>query len=849
MIKYNPSKIERKWQNFWDKNNTFLSKINNNIKKYYVLEMFPYPSGDIHMGHVRNYTLGDLVARYKRAQGFNVLHPMGWDAFGLPAENAAISNKVHPKSWTEKNIQNMKAQLKKMGLSYDWSKELSTCTSDYYKHEQKIFIEFYKKGLAYQKETIVNWDPVEQTVLANEQVIDGRGWRSDAIIEKKRMKGWFLKITDFAEELLEDLNSLKNWPEKVKLMQKNWIGKSLGAHIDFYIEETNDKVTVFSTRPDTLFGASFIALSPEHKLVDKLKMYYPEIKKELNKLDFQNTNEQNIDKIEKIGIKTPLRALHPYIKNKLIPIFIANFVLIDYGTGAVFGCPAHDQRDFDFAKKYKLEIIEVVSKEKNQQKSTNLESAYIGDGYLINSDFLNGLTVKKAIEASINRLEKLNLGSRCINYRLKDWGVSRQRYWGCPIPIIHCKNCGIQTVPEKDLPVKLPEQIDLQKSGNPLSNHSEWINVKCPKCLENAKRETDTFDTFFESSWYFARFTDPDYNDAINKNNADYWLPVDQYIGGIEHAVLHLLYSRFFIKAMNKLDLINITEPFKSLQTQGMVCHQTYKNNNNEWIFPKDVMKVNDTFLTINNKDIVIPGRIEKMSKSKKNVIDPNTIVETFGSDTARFFILSDSPPQRDMEWTDEGVEGASRFLNKVWQLINADNYKDVPYKKIKHSNENDFNIFLYTYKTIKNVTQAIDDFHFNIAIANIRTLFNELNLYKTNTNNNRIIKKFCISNFLILLNPICPHICEEAWEILGNKNSISNSPWPKVDLKYLNEDHIILPIQINGKRRGEIKISKSLQSKEVENLALNHKNIVKFISQTPKKVIYIPNKIINIVI
>ena len=848
MSKYNPSKIEKKWQNFWETNKTFSSKINKNFKKYYVLEMFPYPSGDIHMGHVRNYTLGDLVARYKRARGYNVLHPMGWDSFGLPAENAAISNNVHPKTWTEKNIKNMKTQLKKMGLSYDWSKELSTCDSEYYKHEQKIFIEFYKKGLAYQKETIVNWDPVEQTVLANEQVIDGRGWRSDAIIEKKKMKGWFLKITDFAEELLEDLNSLKNWPEKVKLMQKNWIGKSFGAYVDFNINKINEKVTVFSTRPDTLFGASFIALSPEHKLVDKLKKDYPEINKEINKLNLKNTNEQNVDKIEKIGIKIPLKASHPFLKNKLIPIFIANFVLADYGTGAVFGCPAHDQRDFDFAKKYDLDIIEVVSQEKKQAKEIKLEKAYTDNGYLINSDFLNDLTVDEAKEASIKKLEKLGLGSRTINYRLKDWGVSRQRYWGCPIPIIYCKNCGIQTVPEKDLPVKLPEKIDLQKSGNPLLNQSDWINVKCPKCLKNAKRETDTFDTFFESSWYFARFTDPNFNDAINKNNADYWLPVDQYIGGIEHAVLHLLYSRFFIKAMNKLNLINLKEPFKSLQTQGMVCHQTFKNSSNEWIFPKDVKKINDKFFSIDKKDEVSTGRIEKMSKSKKNVIDPNTIVDTFGSDTARFFILSDSPPQRDMEWTDEGVEGASRFLNKVWQLINDGDYKDVPYQKIKHNDENDFNIFLCTYKTIKNVTQAIDDFHFNIAIANIRTLFNEITSYKIQTNN-KIILKFCISNFLIILNPICPHICEEAWEILGNKQFISDAPWPKVDLEYLYDNYIILPIQINGKRRAEIKISKSSNSKEVENLALKHQNIVKFLTETPKKIIYIPNKIINIVI
>ncbi len=849
MTKYNPSKIEKKWQKFWETNKTFSSKIDKNLNKYYVLEMFPYPSGDIHMGHVRNYTLGDLVARYKRAQGYNVLHPMGWDSFGLPAENAAISNNVHPKSWTEKNIQNMKTQLKKMGLSYDWSKELSTCNSEYYKHEQKIFIEFYKKGLAYQKETIVNWDPVEQTVLANEQVIDGRGWRSDAIVEKKKMKGWFLKITDFAEELLDDLNSLENWPEKVKSMQKNWIGKSFGAYIDFHVEKINDKITVFSTRPDTLFGASFIALSPDHKLVNELKKHYPNLDKELNKLKLKNTNEQNIDKIEKIGIKLPQKASHPFLKNKLLPIFIANFVLIDYGTGAIFGCPAHDQRDFDFAKKYGLDIVEVVSKEKNQIKKNNLKKAYTDDGYLINSDFLNGLNVDEAKEISIKKLEKLGLGSRTINYRLKDWGVSRQRYWGCPIPIIYCKNCGIQTVPEKDLPVKLPEKIDLQKSGNPLLNQSDWINVTCPKCSKSAKRETDTFDTFFESSWYFARFTDPNYKDAINKINADYWLPVDQYIGGIEHAVLHLLYSRFFIKAMNKLDYINLTEPFKSLQTQGMVCHQTYKNKDNEWIFPKNIIKINDKFFTISDKDPVYPGRIEKMSKSKKNVVDPSTIINKFGSDTARFFILSDSPPQRDMEWTDEGVEGASRFLNKVWQLVTADNYQDIPYEKIKHNNEEDFNIFLCTYKAIRNVTQAIDDFHFNIAIANIRTLFNELNIYRNKKNSDKIILKFCVSNFLILLNPICPHICEEVWEILGNNQSISDVPWPKVDLEYLNDSHIILPIQINGKRRAEIKISKSLNSKEVENLALGHQNIVKFLSETPKKIIYIPNKIINIVI
>jgi len=849
VTQYSPSKIEKKWQQFWEKYQIFSSQNDHNLKKYYVLEMFPYPSGDIHMGHVRNYTLGDLIARYKRANGFNVLHPMGWDAFGLPAENAAISNNVHPKSWTKKNITNMKFQLKKMGLSYDWNKELSTCEPDYFKHEQKIFIKFFQNDLAYQKETIVNWDPVEQTVLANEQVIDGRGWRSDALIEKKRMNGWFLKITDFAEELLKDINTLKDWPEKVKLMQKNWIGKSYGAHIEFKINNLKDRIKVFSTRPDTLFGASFLALSPEHPFVSKIKKIYPKVETEVNKNIKNNVNQDNLDKIEKIGVKIPLTASHPFIKDKRIPIFIANFVLSDYGTGAVFGCPAHDQRDFDFAKKYNLEIIEVVSKNKDIKQINSLDKAYIEDGYLVNSDFLNGLTVNEAIKVSIKKLEELKLGSKSINYKLKDWGVSRQRYWGCPIPIIHCKSCGIQTVPEKDLPVELPDNIDLNKSGNPLSHQADWINVKCPKCLGDAKRETDTFDTFFESSWYFARFTDPNYKDEINNELADYWLPVDQYIGGIEHAVLHLLYSRFFIKAMNKCKLINLNEPFKSLQTQGMVCHQTYKDENDNWIFPKDIKRINEQFFTIDENKIVSVGRIEKMSKSKKNVIDPNSIINKFGSDTARFFILSDSPPQRDMEWTDEGVEGASKFLNKVWNLINEDDYSIIPFKKVEHSDEDDFKIFSSTYKTIKNVTQAIDDFHFNIAIAGIRSFFNDLSSYEVSNEKEKIIKKFCISNFLILLNPICPHICEEAWEILGNKKSISFSSWPQINQEYLNDNFMIIPIQINGKRRGEIKVSKTLSNKEIEKLALTQNNIVKFLVKSPKKIIYIPKKIINIVL
>ncbi len=849
MKKYNPSEIEKKWQKTWDTKKIFSTKVNKNKKKYYVLEMFPYPSGDIHMGHVRNYTLGDLIARYKIAKGFNVLHPMGWDSFGLPAENAAIENNVHPKIWTEKNILNMKSQLKKMGLSYDWDREISTCQVDYYKHEQMIFLEFLKHGFAYQKESLVNWDPIEKTVLANEQVIDGKGWRSNAIVEKKKMKGWFLKITDFAEELLNELETLKNWPDKVKLMQKNWIGKSFGALINFKVKEIDEVIEVYSTRPDTLFGASFIAISPEHQLVKKIVLNNPKIKEEISKLKSDNISEINIDRINKIGIFTHLHTDHPFIKEKDIPIFIANFVLMDYGTGAIFGCPAHDQRDFDFAKKYNLKILRVVKENKDNNTQEKLNSAFTGDGFLINSEFLDGLDVENAKIRAILELEKKRRGHSKINFRLKDWGVSRQRYWGCPIPIIHCKNCGAQPVPTKDLPVKLPINIDFSKKGNPLLNDSDWLNVKCPKCSKISKRETDTFDTFFESSWYFARFTDPNIKDYLNHDAANYWLPVDQYIGGVEHAVLHLLYSRFFIKAMNKINLIGIKEPFKSLETQGMVCHQTYKNEMNEWIFPKDVIKDEGKFFSKIKKQKVFPGRIEKMSKSKKNVVDPNTIIDKYGSDTARFFILSDSPPQRDMEWTDEGVEGSWKFLSKIWNLINSYDFSSIETDNINPTENKDLNIISATNKCINDVTNSIESFHFNIAIASIRTLYNEISSFEILGKECLKFKKFSISKLLILLNPICPHIAEEGWHLLGFKTLIYEESWPEVDFKFLEKSKLTIPIQINGKRRGEINISINQNESEIEKLALAHKNISKFLTKEPKKIIYIPNKIINIVI
>ncbi len=848
MTKYNPDVIEKKWQNIWDKQNVFSSNIDTNKPKYYVLEMFPYPSGDIHMGHVRNYTLGDLVARYKRAQGFNVLHPMGWDAFGLPAENAAIENNIHPKLWTKSNISKMKTQLKRMGLSYDWNRELSTCEPDYYKHEQKMFLDFYKNNLAYRKQTWVNWDPIEQTVLANEQVIDGKGWRSGAIIEKRKMNGWFLKITSFAEELLQEINNLDNWPEKVKTMQRNWIGKSTGAIIKFKVSGTKETISIFSTRPDTIFGASFLAISPQHPFALKAIEQNKNLRNKLNTVEFTTTSEEEIEKLEKVGVKIPFSADHPFIREKKLPIYIANFILIDYGTGAIFGCPAHDQRDLDFAKKYNLEIIQVVSKSTNQKNVIEKE-AYTGDGFLINSDFLNDLSVSDAIKLSIKKLEEGDFGKETINYRLRDWGVSRQRYWGCPIPIIHCDKCGEVPVPEKDLPVKLPQDITFNEKGNPLSNHEEWKKVTCPKCNSNSKRETDTFDTFFESSWYFARFTDPDNKIAFSTKASNYWLPVDQYIGGVEHAVLHLLYSRFFMKALNKLKQISINEPFKSLQTQGMVCHRTFKNDNNEWLFPKNIYQKNEIYYESKSNKPVIPGRIEKMSKSKKNVIDPNVIIDSYGADTARFFILSDSPPDRDMEWTESGVEGSWKFLNKLWNMIMKYNFKNVDYEFLEPLEEKEFKLIKNVHKSIDEVTKSIENFHFNIAIASVRTLFNKINSFEIKSARDMTFIKYSISKLILLMHPICPHFCEEIWEMIGFKSYLTLESWPKINKKYLIDDNIIIPIQVNGKRRAEILVDNNMSVEEVKKLALSHEKIKKFILSDPKKIIVIPNRIINIVL
>ncbi|MFL2830606.1 MAG: leucine--tRNA ligase [Candidatus Puniceispirillales bacterium] len=841
-MKYNPSLIEKKWQKKWDDLNIFKAEIDYKKPKYYVLEMFPYPSGAIHMGHVRNYTLGDLIARYKKAQGFNVLHPMGWDAFGLPAENAAIENNTLPSKWTYSNIETMKNQLKQMGLSYDWEREFATCSPDYYKFEQKMFLDFYKAGIAYKKETLVNWDPVEQTVLANEQVVDGRGWRSGAEVEKKKMKGWFLKISDFAEDLLNEIDNLKEWPDRVKTMQKNWIGKSNGATINFSINNSDDKVEIYTTRPDTIFGATFIAISPQHPLSLKIAQKNNQAKDFVKFCENQSNKEVDIEKADKFGFETGLTVTHPFKKDINLKIYIANFILMDYGTGAIFGCPAHDQRDYDFANKYSIEIIPVIENKNSLP--------YTGDGLHINSDFLNGLNTQEAINLSIKKLKKLGIGKETITYRIRDWGVSRQRYWGCPIPIIFCDNCGEVPIPEAELPISLPEDINFDIKGNPLVSHPTWKNTKCPKCNNNATRETDTFDTFFESSWYFARFTELNPSKPFTNEAFKYWMPVDQYIGGVEHAVMHLLYSRFFMRALKFVKSIELKEPFNSLQTQGMVCHQTFKDRKEKWLFPNEVVKENNTFFHVDTKEKVIAGRIEKMSKSKKNVVDPQQIIQSFGADTARFFMLSDSPPNRDMEWSDSGIEGSWRFLNRLWNFIN-NLEKEKSDKNLPINLSESQKILLATLNnTVKEVTKSIDDFHFNMAVASIRSLFNALTSYKILNKNDKSVVSYTTKKLLILINPMVPHIAEELWEKFSeNKNMISVERWPVINTNYEETNKIKIPVQVNGRMRAIIEVQTNLSKDDLEKTALNEKNVLKFLNGTPKKVIIIPNRIVNFVI
>ena len=845
MERYNFKSIESKWQKFWEKEKTFSTKIDKSKKKFYCLEMFPYPSGKIHMGHVRNYTIGDVLARYKSLEGYNVLHPMGWDSFGMPAENAARQNKLSPKDWTESNILNMKMQLKRLGLSIDWDREISTCSSNYYKHQQEFFLELYDKGLVYRKEEYVNWDPIDQTVLANEQVIDGKGWRSGATVERRKLNQWFFNITKFSTELLEGLEKLNDWPKKVKIMQKNWIGKSFGCEINFKIENSKkiNEISCFTTRPDTLFGMSFLAVSIDHPLS---KFYQDDEKfKEFKKqCSTTGTTEESIANAEKIGFKTNLIAINPLNENLKVPVYFANFVLMDYGLGAVFGCPAHDQRDLDFALKYNLEVTPVVSPELNSENFVIKDKAYTGPGFICNSSFLDGLKCPdESIIKTIEYLEKNKLGEKKVNFRLKDWGVSRQRYWGCPIPIIYDENGKSHKVPKNMLPVELPEIDRLEPTGNPLDKEVKWKNVTLNG--KNYVRETDTLDTFVDSSWYFLRFCSPqNKNYGFDYDEAKYWMPVDQYIGGVEHAILHLLYSRFFMHAIshdnNNLDL---KEPFEGLFTQGMVCHETYKDQNNNWISPDEMEIIDGRKVLKNDHSVEVKvGPTESMSKSKRNTIDPEKIINDFGADSVRLFILSDSPPEKDVQWSEEGIISSSKFIQKLWTLhlkINEEIMKD-------NQNNKEDNLTKFTNQFIKKITNNLNNFSYNVIIANLH----EMHSFFSKEIKNKYTANTLLENYtkiLISIIPIIPHFANECLNLI---NYQKNLDWPRYDEAILIEDFANIVIQINGKKRGLIKAKKNIQEFELLKIIKAEKNINKYLNNSDiKKKIYVQNKLINIII
>ena len=844
MDRYNFKSTEAKWQKFWDANKTFKSSTDKNKKKFYCLEMFPYPSGKIHMGHVRNYTIGDVLARYKKLQNFNVLHPMGWDSFGMPAENAARENNLDPKEWTEKNISTMKTQLKRLGLSIDWDREISTCSPSYYKHQQLFFLELYDKGLVYRKENYVNWDPVDQTVLANEQVIDGKGWRSGSQVERKKLNQWFFNISKFSEQLLNGLDSLPEWPNKVKTMQKNWIGKSFGCEIDFKIEGDLPvkNIKCFTTRPDTLFGFSFLALSVDHPLSKYFEkdLKFEKFKSECSKT---GTTEESIAQAEKIGFKTNLQACNPIDPKIKVPVFFANFVLMDYGFGAVFGCPAHDQRDFEFAKKYKLDIKTVVRpKDKNSDFQVD-DEAFIEDGVMINSSFLNGLqTPGEAIEKSIEYLTKNNLGNKKINFRLKDWGISRQRYWGCPIPIAYNEKGNIIKVPKEMLPIKLPENINLKTKGNPLDHQKKWkeIIINGEKCT----LDTDTLDTFVDSSWYFLRFCSPENNEyGFDKEDIKYWMPVDQYIGGVEHAILHLLYSRFFMRALSFENNNFISpEPFQGLFTQGMVCHETYKDQNNKWLSPDEVFTDNQKdFFKIKDKKKVLVGPSESMSKSKRNTIDPEKIMNKFGADAVRFFILSDSPPEKDVQWSEQGMIAAYKFVQKFWVL-----HKKIikEFKNKKRKNEN-VNLSIYTNKLIEKYTFSLEKFNMNVLIAYLHETYNFLNKEIDNLDIKDLKENY--SKILILMFPILPHLISECLMDIKRDSAIS---WPLPQKEFLEEKYVNIVIQINGKKKSLIKIEKDVdENKLLENVKKDKKVSIFLEKKSVFKHIIVKNKLINLIV
>lgn len=855
--RYNVRNTEQKWQNTWQEQDTFTVSEDSDKEKYYVLAMFPYPSGRLHMGHVRNYTLSDVVARYRKACGYNVLNPMGWDAFGLPAENAAIENNAHPMEWTRNNIKAMREQLHSMGLAIDWSREISTCEPEYYKHEQKMFLDFLENGLAYQKESWVNWDPVENTVLANEQVVDGCGWRSGVPVERKKLNQWSLKITDYADELLEAIGDLDGWPDRVRIMQENWIGKSKGLQMHFHVMDENapvKSIEIFTTRPDTLFGASFMAISPDHPLTAALAENNEEIAEFVAECHRQGTSEAALEKAEKRGVDTGLTVQHPFM-DKTLRVFVANFVLMDYGTGAIFACPAHDQRDLDFAHKYDLDVLPVVIPEGEDPETFDVgKEAYTDGGLLQNSDFLDGMNVEDAKKEVIARIEKAKDGKGTTTFRIRDWGISRQRYWGCPIPIVHCDACGIVPVKDENLPVTLPEDVDFSKPGNPLANHPTWKNTSCPSCGKDAVRETDTFDTFFESSWYYARYCDSlNEEKGFDREKANYWCPVDQYVGGIEHAVMHLLYSRFFNRALKKCGYLDFDEPFKGLFTQGMVTHETYKDTDGKWLYPYEVNFEGEGPATkLDDGSAVTIGRIEKMSKSKKNTIDPAEIMETYGADSARLFILSDSPPDRDLEWTESGIEGAWKYIHRLWRNITqpqttlADKGAALP----SSFDENSKPIMEIMHKTIDAVSQDLERLHFNRAVANIRAFSNALSDYDASGKADAAILRQGFETLVKLFAPIMPHLGEELWQSLGHDTLVAEESWPKAEEKFLVSDQITIAVQVNGKVRATITLPRDAEKDIAETTAMEDPNVQKAIGDnTVRKVIVVPNRIVNVVI
>ena len=870
--RYNAREAEPRWQRIWDEREIFKTRNDDPRPKYYVLEMFPYPSGRIHMGHVRNYTMGDVVARYMRARGHNVLHPMGWDAFGMPAENAAIERKVHPKTWTYENIAAMKSQLKSMGLSLDWSREVATCDPNYYRHQQKMFLDFWKAGLVERKTSKVNWDPVDQTVLANEQVIDGLGWRSGAPVEQRELTQWFFKITAYSDELLSALDRLDRWPEKVRVMQKNWIGKSEGLLIRFMLAPGTlgdiNEVEVFTTRHDTLFGASFVAIAPDHPIAKAAAGRNPKIAAFIEECRRQGTAQEVIEKAEKLGIDTGLRAIHPFDPKWELPVYVANFVLMEYGTGAIFGCPAHDQRDLEFARKYGLPVVPVVAPPGVDPKKIKIEDApYDGDGVLINSRFLDGMSVEAAKEEVARRLESETRGNyavaqRRIQFRLRDWGISRQRYWGCPIPAIHCQKHGAVPVPEKDLPVVLPEDIEFDRPGNPLDRHPTWKNVRCPVCNEPAHRETDTMDTFVDSSWYFLRFTAPDAKTPTDAKAEQYWMPVDQYIGGVEHAILHLLYSRFFTRAMKLTGHAHVDEPFKGLFTQGMVVHETYEKKDGSFASPAEVRIETEgekrRAVLLDGGAGVTIGPIEKMSKSKRNTVDPDDILSTYGADTARWFMLSDSPPDRDVIWTEEGVQGSYRFVQRLYRLAGdlADLAAPVGAPRPSSYGPAALAVRKSAHTAVARVSEDVERLRFNRCVAHMYEMANALGGAITDARATKKVASDLAAAFreageilVRLVEPMMPHLAEECWATLGRKTLVAEEPWPAVERELLVEETVTLPVQVNGKKRADVTVSRDAAQPEVEAAVLALEQVQRALDgRPPKRIIVVPQRIVNVV-